>query len=510
MRFSALCAVSALALFTAACGERDAADAPPATQVTEAEAQSGLAALGLEEPGVANWESREYDDGVYTFTGFTLDRDEGASQQADRLIVAAPRVEDGGPAFDRMVFENLRGSADEDGAVTVGEVRVGRPGPDLARAVAASFTGEEEEEDFSDLSDLARYSFAEFSATDIAFTEEGDSQSQGGIAYFGATGFDGERLESARIENLSLDAVEDGQTVRVRLSEASIEGVGSAFFQMLAASADGGAPDMSAFTGPVTPADAWERFAVRGLEVDADGLSVRMPEITGETDEERGGAVRSVMVMDELTVEAAPEGETGTMLAGVLQGLGYDSFHVSMRGEQVYDPAADRVRTDGDNFIELREGFRMTFEQDFSGVQAYSDRLAAAAAEGRLENGEPPADVFEPLMLHSMEFRLEDQSLLERALTMAGAAQGMSAEEMRAQSAALIGMGLMMAPAELPRPFLASLSEALTRFVGEGGTLVIRMEPAEPYSFANFMNAGPSGPDLTALGLTVRAEPPQD
>ena len=94
-------------------------------------------------------------------------------------------------------------------------------------------------------------------------------------------------------------------------------------------------------------------------------------------------------------------------------------------------------------------------------------------------------------------------------ITVQDTGAGMTKEELRMQSAAMIGMGLMAAPAEVPRPLLAELSAALTSFVNQGGSLTLAMEPAEPVSLGGVVREAQAGTiNAEALGLSVTAEAP--
>jgi hypothetical protein len=106
-------------------------------------------------------------------------------------------------------------------------------------------------------------------------------------------------------------------------------------------------------------------------------------------------------------------------------------------------------------------------------------------------------------MIHSGELRLEDRSLLDRALTLMAEQQGATPEQLRSQAGLFVAMGAAMAGEALPPALVTELSGALTSFISEGGVLIAAFEPDAPVSAARF--ADPAGPDLD--GLTVRHEP---
>ena len=108
-----------------------------------------------------------------------------------------------------------------------------------------------------------------------------------------------------------------------------------------------------------------------------------------------------------------------------------------------------------------------------------------------------------------MTLTIEDLSLLERALEAAAEAQGSSPAQLRLQAGAIVAMGLAMAPAEIPRPFVTALGGAVNSFIQNGGSITVAMDPSEPVSVGEIMESG-SKLDTDRLGLTVTAEPPQE
>ncbi|PWE18231.1 hypothetical protein DDZ18_01070 [Marinicauda salina] len=519
MKLAAYAVTGALAIALAACGEdsadEDRGDRAAATQVSAAEAEAGLAAMGLAEPGRASWDERSFADGTYTFSGFTFETEEAdAPLTVETLVLSAPRVEDEMVMFDRLELENA-GMTDSDGEVSLEHFVIDRPGEFLARQVADFFTGAENETDAEGLTDeqLAGYRFAEVSMTGLTVVAPEGENARMELAGLAFDGFDGETLARFDMGGFRFEA-DDEETgpVTVTLDEVVLEGLSSAYVRTIAESARGqiadgakaDAPNVN-LANPFNPADVYDMFAVRGLDVDAGGVIIAMPEFSGEVNERRG-AVRSTAAMPSMTLSANPDLPMGARLADGLQRLGYESLDFSMAAESVYDPSDDRVRTEGDNYFEMRDGFRLSFEQDFGGVTEYTERYLAAMAEGDLDAGELPPEVFEPLLVHSFSMRLEDRSLLDRALEAGAEAQGVTPEELRMQAAAMVGMGLMAASAEAPQALVASLGQALTGFINQGGALLVSVAPDEPVSVGEIM-ADPNAMDAERLGLTVTNEP---
>ena len=507
LRFRTSCAaaVFAASLGLAACQPGgDQASAP--TEVSAAEAQDALIALNLAEPGELRWDERSFDDGVYTFTGLSFSREDmDAPLRAERLVLAAPRLEDDMVRFDRLEITGLSLSDPDDADLTLQRVIIDRPGPALSQVIADALNGREPEVDLAQ-EDFARWTFADIGleGLQIAITDAAGGASDLALTRLGARGFDGDRMAEIALEGFALEAssAETGD-VTASLEALSMEGLAAPFLRLMLASGSADNP-VAAAINPVNAAEFYDGFAMRGLDVNAGGVMVVMPEMSA-TVETRGGEVRQRSAMDQLTVSADPSGPLGAQFQGALALLGYEELNITMAGDSVYDIDEDRSRTSGENYIEITDGLRIDLEQDVSGLQVYLDRYLQAAASGALANGDVPMEVFEPLVIHSMAMRIEDRSLLERALNAAGAMQGVPPEQLRLQAAGLIGLGLAAAPAEIPRPLVASLGQALAQFIHNGGTIEMVMAPAEPVSVGAMMD---SGFDAEALGLTVTAEPP--
>ncbi|MFN3835360.1 MAG: hypothetical protein ACK4NO_05620 [Glycocaulis sp.] len=490
------------ALLLSACGRAD--DGPRATRVTADEAAEGAALLGLEEPGRARWAERSFSGGTYRFTGFTLRLDDGEDEEgglavtADVMEIASPRLEDGIVRFDRMVMENGTLPAGNDGASARFErLVIDRPGPELSRSVAASFTGADEA--LPDIAgNLDAYSFRELSLTGFSMSGgEFDGVMQ--ISSLVLERLDAGGLESARIEGLRLDAhADDGLSLAIE--EARLEGAGARFIAALLA---GEAANPLNLAVSANPADFYREMQLSGLSGTVSGLAFSLEEFTTHVSETREG-IRTRIRMPDMTLRARPNSDAGAQIEGGLAILGFEEVVLSFESDAVYDPATDRARTQNTNRFIWRDGLTLDFHQELSGVEAYGSAVAAAQAAGKA-NETVVEGLDRLLMLHRLELRLEDQSLLERSFTAYGAMMGVTPDQMRLQASALVTLGLSAAPREVPRSFLNAIARPLSEFVRDGGTLVLTLDPPQPVP----MNAltSPSGDfDIDRLGLSVRVE----
>ncbi|MEO1038777.1 MAG: hypothetical protein AAFX09_04470 [Pseudomonadota bacterium] len=492
-----------LALGLAAC-EPSTGGAPAPTNVTEAQAGSALAAMNLAEPGRISWADRSFADGAFTFTDLTFtDADLDAPITAQSLVLSAPRLEEDGVRFDRLEILGLGLQQPDEVELALARIIVDRPGPALSQWIADGFNARDPEIDFA-REDFARWAFADLGleGLQLAVQETDSGPASISLERFGGRGFDGSRLDEMAMEQFSLSA-SDAETgdVRAELESFSFEGVSASFMRLMMASGGGEALSM-----PMNPAEMFDAFAMRGLDMNIGGALVEMPAMTASA-QTRGDEVRQTSAMERLTLSADPSGPLGMQLQGGLALLGYEQINMSMVGESVYDLGEDRARTVGENYVLIEDALRIDVGQDMSGVQAYLDRYMAAIAAGEFQDGAPPMEIFEPLVIHGISVRIEDLSLLDRALSAAALMQGTTPETLRLQVSGMIGLGLAAAPAEIPRPLVASLGQALSQFIQNGGSIEIELAPSAPVSVGELVN---NQVDAQALGITVTSEAPAE
>lgn len=105
--------------------------------------------------------------------------------------------------------------------------------------------------------------------------------------------------------------------------------------------------------------------------------------------------------------------------------------------------------------------------------------------------------------LNSMTLNIEDKSLLDTVFAIAGAVQGQDPATLRSQVVGLVTMGALQGGQISPR--VPAYATALSTWLQEGGSLEIKVAPAEPASFGAIAIAGQTDPGsvLETLNLTV-------
>ncbi|WP_394693464.1 hypothetical protein [Hyphobacterium sp.] len=556
MKTALIISVSALALVACSNETATESDDIQITQVDETTASSALEALHLANSGdgAVSWDSRTFDDGTYTFTGLTFtfpddsddmeDAGEDGTKSQDTddtgfmddenggggnntltaatMTLAGPRFDEAGNViFDRLSIDDiLVGANDEDFDGTLDRFVIEQPNAAMASAVALGFSGESDIDVEMD-QDNWTYGLFAVEGLNVSGSEDGNTfaVSLGRLAIDDLAEYTIGRFE---LMNFVIEGTDDEiGIIDFRLEEMSADGIGQAVtypfvaqFAMMNAVLSDETPnddvdDIPEMPEDFDPLDAYENATIRGLSANVGGITVQLDSLTANVEDD-GNEVRYVSEMTPLIIAPDTDYALGAQMAMGLGMLNYSQLEFVSEGTSVYERDTDRAYTDGENYFAMTDGFRVEIESDMTGLMAYS----LAAMELGYTMDEPSSEqimsLLEPLVLNSFVFRLEDQSLMDRALTAASAMQGMSKEQLRNQAGAMIALGTMGAPAEIPRPLLTEFSTAMTDFIANGGSVEIRMTPDTPVSVADLVAQAEAGNlDYEAMGISITAIPPE-
>ena len=475
--------------------------------MTFPEDEAGDADAAGDKPGADDGGSASFEVGDGFETG-----------HVERMVFEAPRLDaDGNAVFDGWSIEGM--TAEEDGGadyMRVAYFGVSGINEDMARDLSRLIRGEEDEIE----PDWNNWRFEDFRLEGVELV----SDDQGGPSNIRLDQFalhDNTEAELGQfiIAGFQMEGPGESGPVTVRLDEFSVTGFKtSTYAELMDAIASGGDEDaiMSAYyRSMMSPQmDMFDQIAIRGLLVDAEGVHLAMDNLTAQI-QQRGSRFISTAAMDSLRLIPDATKQSGAQLAMALGMLGYDRLEMSMASNGIYDEATGRAWTEGDNYVELQDGLRIELTQNFSGYDAYFANLPEAMAQMEAAGDDEALqtqaslEMMRPIVLHNMTISLVDLSLLERALEAGAVAQGITTDELRMQAGAMIGMGMMSAPPEIPRPMLSQLSTALTNFINAGGTLTIAANPPEPVSIGTVYDQIQAGEfDYNMLGLTFTAEAP--
>jgi len=446
-----------------------------------------------------------------TFNNVTISVEgDGPAITSGSLVFKGLDMTDAGASFSQMTLSDLSISPDdEEGALKVSSIELTNPSPALA-AWVASLMGEGEPADFPGFDEL---SFDGFNMSGMDFIAEGvDELDVLKLGTIDIRQMSSEGVGSFLFDGFDLKGNDDGQPFSISLGSMGMTGINETVMGVMAASfasgASGGEPDFEelfSLMGSKPGDPGYDTFSMDKFVVDAAGLGVDLPSIEGVvTRDNKGRATRSVTKPFTMTVTADPEGEVGSQLAGPLGLMGYETLNFSMASDTRMDPDADTFSSKAkDNYFALEDGFKLSGGGAFSGLAALYSKLSEEGADP-----EDPTFMLEALSamtLENMEISFEDNSIVEKAFTLAGAMSGQDAEGMRAQAIAGVAfLPLAAGQAGVDPAIAAELGGALSKFLNDSGTLTLKLNPNSPISMSDFSDPSEITKDALGFSATVK------
>lgn len=513
---------AALALVTA-CGQGDTPEEvnieePTLKELTvragdPSEAAAALAAMSLSESGgLLSFAGSTTDGASATFTDLTITGEDAI--KVGSLVFEGLDMDGGQANFGKMSLNDITISEDDEAEVKLGSIELINPSAELAAWLAAGLNGQE----------------APFPAAEnIVF----DSWSINGLTGdFADTEADGtfgiEKIEirdmvdlkaaKAVISGLSLNGTDssEGMDFDISLGGVSATNVDAKFVKAIQENVGDEEAMMAAvmdlaYDDPMEP--GYDSFTLDDLSIDVGGAAFAIPSIVSGVERNAAGQpVKFVTQPYSMTLKAdAAGGEVGEALLQGLSVVGYEELELKGASVATYDPDKDIVSFDaGANYIELVDGAKFSMGGKIEGYSSYAKEAATAFNFEDLAAGAEPdpmamTNAMGQLTIHGFELSIADNSLLDRAFNAAATSQGADPAELKSQ----IGMGLAMAPmmaqgSGVDMALVTEASTALSKFISDGGTFTIKLDPDTPLSVASIMeNPDPAAYTKDALGFTA-------
>jgi len=148
----------------------------------------------------------------------------------------------------------------------------------------------------------------------------------------------------------------------------------------------------------------------------------------------------------------------------------------------------------------MKDGFELSYNYGASGVKAMTDKMRAS-------NSTTPnmQTAMQAMTLNGFQMRLEDKSIVERGLKLAGEMRGASPEQVKKELKVALAFAPMMASG-LEGEMLGEIAGAFGSFVDNGGTLSIVIDPKEPLPMSQLADYKNSGLTMEQIGFTAKAE----
>ena len=544
-----LTGVAAITMLTA-CGQKDkpndAAESSgvvfsesklPAISVHKgdaATAAAALAAMSLETSGSGNvtWDSRELKGDKAVFTGVTLvsagddeddgegmsfDADEdsldldGADLKAKKLEFEGLAMKDGKPTFGRILMSDVAlvptdPEEAENGSGNIGSIELVNPSPETAAWVGALFS----EDEAPDLPEGDALAFDLWAVKDVDFRIDDPDGENGtfSIADIEVTGLKEQTATLMKLDGMKFDLTDPAEDTNMKLNLGSIEMRGADLGLLTDASGDAGAPEEMMSLAAQDPANpGYESLMINGFDMDMAGVKIDLPKLVSAVGRNKKDGTVAVKTEPFKVLLTTDEGKYGEQLAGQLAMLGYEKLELTGAGYQTYEPGTDLTTyVKGQNYWELKDGFRVDFGMQYAGAKA----MAEAEQASKL-SADPTAvlgDTFDKMVLHGFDFSLDDNGFMDRAFNAYAAQSGQDPQEVRNQLTGLLAMApMMMAGSGVDPELLSEASTALSSFVSDPKTLTIKLAPAEPLAMSTLATMeDPSALNKAALGFSATNE----
>lgn len=471
----------------------------PSRKVSDAEAQQALGELNLlEESGDAlSWAKSSGKNGNYSYTDLMAKDDDGQLTIAKAELVGVHM--DGETAtFDRADFSGIKiYDQAEDVTVTMETLSVARPTPDMAKAIITSL------QNIKDIDDL-----------DI----KGDDKDMG----FGAMGMSGMKITSADV-NLSADSLMWGEDEETNLTDFKIKDVtfnltekadepmtgslesfsatgirGDMFDNM----SDMGKGPLGMMSGINPLAKMYSTLKMEDLNFDSNFIEITSKGFEGKSTEKGGVTTqRSVGEPFIIRLKEAPKDRDAKRAYDMVKELGFDELVFQSSQTTVMDSNKDTVEVK-DGFLSMKDGFKLSYNYGASGVKAMTDKMQAAQSN---QSRTDIQSAMESMKLNGFQMRLEDKSIVDRGLKLAGKFRGAEPDQVKKELKVALTLAPMMASG-LEGEMLGEMASAFGDFVDDGGTLSIVMNPKEPISMTELADYKRSKLSKSDLGFSAKAE----
>ncbi|WP_321488190.1 hypothetical protein [uncultured Hyphomonas sp.] len=534
-----LTGVAAITMLTA-CGQKDKPDdavAPSGVVFSESKvpsysvqkgdagtAAAALAAMSLETSGSGNvsWDKRDLSGDKAVFSGVTIvtsayEGDDEVASELDGADLTVATLEldglgmkDGEPNFSRILLSDITfvptdPEEAEHGSGKIGTIELVNPSPETASWVADLFS----EDEAPDLPQGDALAFDHWAVKDVDFRIDDPEGEQGTftIGTIEVTGLKEQAAALMKLNGLTFDMVDPVEDTTMKFNLASIEMRGADLGLLADASEDAADPEevsqMMNLAGQDPANPGYESLKLNGFDMDLAGVKIDMPKLVSAVGRDKKNSVVAVKTEPFKVSLTTDEGKYGEQLAGQLAMLGYETLELSGAGYQTYDEASDLTTyVKGENFWELKDGFRIDFGAKFAGAKAMAEAEASDDPSDMLD------ETLANMIIHNMELSLDDDGFMDRAFNAYAAQSGQDPQEIRNQVTGLLAMAPMMAAGSGIDPeLLTEASTALSSFVTSPKTLTIKLAPAEPLAMSTLAEMeDPSALTKESLGFSAANE----
>ncbi len=502
-----------------ACGKKDKPKSAAniekveARTVSDAEAMQALAAFSLDTSGSGKlqWDKRDGSGGNYTFADVKIN-DDGKNSTIGQVEIWGAHMAGEQASFDKIEFRDVTSVSDDsnDTKIKIASIALVKPSPALASGLAKSFGGDKEAFDNMD-GDISfqAVSFTGFNLTDDDVNMNIKSMSMGEAK---------DKTGVLSLSGLTMDGKGDGGSkpnFKMSLGAINITGANikkyKGMFKAIRNSGENGDLSEEAMADFMKTMNIYDpdfnTASIRDFDINADGLTITMKSLEASASK-KGDKITIVSEMSPMVVVLPKDSNNADLqkVTETLAALGYESLEFTMAGKTLLDEKADTMKG-YDTYIEMKDGFRLSYDYDMSGYKAFSEKMAAMSAQGDTADPMAAMAMMNDLQISKFSISLRDDSIVDRGFKFAAAQQGGTADALKTQAKAMLGFATMAAQDEAQQKLATEMVAALTALIDNGGTLTIDMNPKPPINFGEIAMGGMSGQfDVEALGLSIRTD----
>jgi len=473
-------------------------------EVDELESLGALAGLGMGENGTngVSFDSREVNNGQVVYSDLTL-KEDGTDQvqfSAKTAVFHCPQIRDDAPNFDRLdLTEIFIKNEDEGVEFTAETLNIANPTATAARSVIDSMIRPN-----SDIgSDVGfgaiSITGAKIKSDDVNGTLEalswGESRDEDGKGTADLTVDDVNFIVPSQngSQDMTLDFA--GMSIRnlnMGIKKSSQPGISSSGM------VDNILGSLNAFEKP------YDELVVENLTIDSEGFSVNVDGVEGKTTQ-KGDIIttRQNLKPIEINLKPAladmPEFQQNYELLKSL-----DMETIKMFGSSVsqLNSADDSVSVSDGLFI-IEDAFRLNFEYNAEGV---SEMLRKLKTVEEFSNETEVLAAYDSLKLRNFRLTLEDNSIVDKGLTVATHMTGQSEQSLKLLLTGAVFFAASQAQNEIQAEVYSETVEAFAKFVKNGGTFTIEANPPEPFALAPLITNQGDDMDPESLGFSASQE----
>lgn len=479
-------------------------------KVSNADAEKALGVLGLTESNSKglSWDKRDGDKGNYTYKNLTISDDDGSATIEDVELFGV-RMEGEAATFDKMVAKGLVAKG-EDGTVRIESMAVARPSPAFAAAITEALSRVDELGDLDGLDldmDGQDVHFGAMRANNVELEGPDFNGSLDSLAW-GEFEDSGEGLFV--LEDLKIKGRPEGKPeLDITLGSINASGLNMDYFRSMSDKGKGrrGSNPMGQVIKGVSPyTKTFDTVSFSDVDISMDGLHITTDGGQGKTTK-KGDTLVTRQVLQPMVIRFDAEPTDRGMIEAKksLASLGYDELVITSAQTSELNAKNDTVKIT-DSFLDLKDGFRLSYGYEATGINAVREGVESAQSNGRSLNERQMQKLTDDITLKSVDIALADKSIIDRGFKLAAEKQGSSPKLLRMQAKSMLMLMGLGVKSEAQGELVGELSRAMGQFIDDGGTLKLRVAPAQPLTVSQLRKLETGDMGVEALGFSATVE----